>query len=284
MLNITIRNLKIFFREKSSVFFSLLGVFVIIGLYILFLGDMLQQGISDLPGGRFLMDSWIMGGLLAVTSITTTMGAFGTMVEDKSRKITKDFYASPVKRSKIAGGYILSSYIIGVIMSVITFILAEIYIVLSGGELLSYMAILKSLGLILLTVFSSTSLVLFMVSFFNSNNAFATASTVLGTLIGFLTGIYIPVGSLPEGVQWAIKLFPPSHGGALFRQIFMKVPLGQSFKGAPIEASAEFNKIMGVIFEYGDYTMGAVGHILVLVATGVIFYFLASINLARKKS
>ncbi len=33
------RNLKLFFRDKSAVFFSLLAVFIIIGLYRFFLGD-----------------------------------------------------------------------------------------------------------------------------------------------------------------------------------------------------------------------------------------------------
>ncbi|WP_242850114.1 ABC transporter permease, partial [Clostridium polynesiense] len=211
------RNLKIFFREKSSVFFSLLGVFIIIGLYVLFLGDTFVRGMENVPGIRFLMDSWIMAGLLAVTSITTTMGAYGAMVDDKTSKRIKDFNAAPIKRYKIAGGYVLSSYIIGVIMSFLTFILAEIYIVSSGGELLSAVEMAQASGLILLNVLSSSAMIFFIVSFFNSNSAFSTASTVIGTLIGFLTGIYIPMGSLPESVQTVIKLFPVSHGGVLFR-------------------------------------------------------------------
>ena len=36
MLNFTQRNLKVFFRQKSAVFFSLLGVILVIGLYVLF--------------------------------------------------------------------------------------------------------------------------------------------------------------------------------------------------------------------------------------------------------
>ena len=47
------RNLLIFFRQKSSVFFSLLGVFVIIGLYALFLGDMMEKGMTGMKGSRF---------------------------------------------------------------------------------------------------------------------------------------------------------------------------------------------------------------------------------------
>ena len=68
------RNLLIFFRDRGSVFFSLLGVLIIIGLYVLFLGDIMVKDLGDLPGARFLMDSWIMSGLLAVTPVTTSLG------------------------------------------------------------------------------------------------------------------------------------------------------------------------------------------------------------------
>ena len=79
------RNLLIFFRQKSSVFFSLLGVFIIIGLYALFLGDLMVKGMTGLKGSRFLMDSWIIAGILAVTPVTTSLGAMATMVEDKKQ-------------------------------------------------------------------------------------------------------------------------------------------------------------------------------------------------------
>ena len=98
MLTFAQRNLKLFFRDKSAVFFSLLAVFIIIGLYALFLGDVWTDSLSDLANARQLMDSWIMAGLLAVTSITTTMGAFGVMVDDRSKKIDKDFASSPIQK------------------------------------------------------------------------------------------------------------------------------------------------------------------------------------------
>src|SRR5690554_1465358 len=84
------RNLMIFFRDKGSVFFSLLAVFIIIGLYILFLGDMIVKSMQDMQGARFLMDSWIMAGLLAVTPITTSLGAMGTILVDKKYGMYKD--------------------------------------------------------------------------------------------------------------------------------------------------------------------------------------------------
>ena len=94
MWAMTKRNLKVFFRDRSSVFFSLLAVFIIIALYAVFLGDTITGGMEDVDGIDFLMNSWIIAGILAVISMTSTLGAFGIMVEDRAKKIVKDFTRS----------------------------------------------------------------------------------------------------------------------------------------------------------------------------------------------
>jgi multidrug/hemolysin transport system permease protein len=283
--NLIKRNLKLFFRDRTSVFFSLLAVFIIIGLYVLFLGNMMVKNFDGLLGdnARFTIDSWVMAGLLSVTSITTTMGAFGIMVEDKTKKISKDFSSAPLKRSQLAGGYIISSFIIGVIMSVAALAVAEVYIIADGGKLIKLIPLLKLFGIMLLSVFASSTMIFFIASFFKSNNAFATASTIIGTLIGFLTGIYIPIGSLPSAVQTVIKIFPISHAGALFRQIMMAEPMSISFKNAPLEAVTGFKQVMGVVFYAGSKEISPLANIMVLVATGVVFYILAVIRISVKK-
>lgn len=282
MISFAKRNLKLFFKDKSAVFFSLLGVFIIIGLYALFLGDVWTKSLKEISNARALMDCWIMAGLVAATSVTTTMGAFGTMVEDKVKKISKDFSSSPLKRSSIAGGYVVSAYVIGVIMSVVALVLAQIYLVASGGAMLSLVAIVKCLGIILLATITSTSIVLFIVSFFNSTNAFATASTVIGTLIGFLTGIYIPVGSLPDAVQTFVKIFPISHAAVLLRQVIMKDQLKIAFKGVPAKYLTEFNEMMGVTFKFGDYEVTTFVSIAILIGTAALFFTLSVLNISRK--
>lgn len=281
--NVAKRNLRLYFRDRTSVFFSLLAVFIIIGLYVLFLGEVIQGGMKGMPGARFLMDSWIMAGLLGVASITTTMGAFGIMVDDQSKKILKDFSASPIKRSSLVGGYLTGTFLIGMIMSLITFVCAELYIIAYGGEWVSLTVFLQIFGIMVLSVISSSSIVFFIVSFIKTNNAFGTISTILGTLIGFLTGIYIPIGSLPEGVQTVVKCFPVSHSGALFRQVMMAAPMDQAFAGAPASQVESFEVSMGVVFQFGDQLTEPLFSIIVLVATTAVFFTLATLNVSRKR-
>jgi multidrug/hemolysin transport system permease protein len=153
------------------------------------------------------MDSWIVAGLLAVTSITTTMGAFGIMVDDRAKKIIR-ISSLPPSEAAASWAEILGAIIIGIVMSLVTLVLSEIYIVANGGELMELSVLVRVLGLIVLSTVTNSAIVLFMVSFFSSSNAFATASTILGTLIGFLTGSICRSGPCPRRSSGSSNAFP----------------------------------------------------------------------------
>ncbi|MDD3841025.1 MAG: ABC transporter permease [Clostridia bacterium] len=283
MKNLLKRNLLIFFRDKSSVFFSLLAVFIILGLYILFLGDIIVQGMGDMPGARFLIDSWIMAGLLAVTPATTSLGAMGTIIVDKKYGQYKDFAVSPLKRSTIVVGYVISGFIISLILTLITFVLAELYIVMYGGELLSIEAALKVLGLILFNTAYSSIMMFYLVSWFKSVSAFSVANNVIGSMIGFLTGIYIPIGNLPEAVQTVIKIFPPSHMAVLFRKIMMQQSEKIAFAGAPSEILESFRLELGIALKVGDNILSSQASFLYVLAFLVLFFVLSLFKIAKKE-
>ena len=250
------RNLLIYFRDKRAVFFSLLDDLIILGQYIHFMGDMIAAGLGQQPGAKYLMDSWIMGGLLAVTPITASLGALGTMINDRGQGIYKDFAVSPLKTGKLISGYLGSGILVGLTLTVLTFLLAVVYIFARNGYLPSALMLMRVLGMIVFTTITSAIPMLYLISWFKSINAFATASTVLGTLIGFLTGIYIPIGSLPAPVQTVIKLFPPSHGALVFRRIMMEEAEKLAFQGLPASALSNFRLQMGLAFQVQDRVLG----------------------------
>ena len=284
MIGFAKRNLKVYFKDKTAVFFSLLSVVIVIVLYVLFLGNswlgMFEE--QEVEGVSNLMDSWIIAGLLTVTAVTTSMGAFGAMVEDGARKINKDFVVSPMKSYKIMGGYVLSAVIVGIIMSLFTLVLSQIYVAVKGGEILGILALVKVVLIIILSTFTIVSMVLFLVSFIKSQSAFAAASTILGTLIGFVTGVYMPIGDLSESVQIVMKVFPISHSGALFRQVFTAKPIEVTFVNAPQEVITAFQEKMGVVYTLGEHTITSFESILILIATGIIFFGLSVLVLKRK--
>ncbi|WP_025784480.1 ABC transporter permease [Sporosarcina sp. D27] len=284
MMAVTKRNILLYFRDKSALFFSLLAVIILVVLYGTFLGNLISDSLPDFLAKKWLLLSWIFAGILAVTSVTTTLGAFGTMVEDRSTEADLDFYASPIKRSSLFGGYVMSSIFVGFIMCLLVLLTANAIFFFSGDEMLTYIQLFKVVGVIGLSVISSSSMILLLVSFFKTVKAFAAASTVIGTLLGFLAGIYIPIGNLPAYLQIIIKLFPTSHSAALFRQILMEQPLQETFAQAPESAKHEFLKDMGVFYEINGSLTSPTFSVLYLIGIAVFFSILAVVLLKRKRS
>lgn len=274
-----VRNLKLYFRDRISVFFSLLGVMVIILIYILFLGNMIADEVGNFAGdvARFFTDSWVMAGVIASASITTCLGGLGLMVEDRARKITMDFESSPLPRAQLVLSYVIAAVIIGLVMTTFTLLLGELYIVIYGGRFLSFPSLLKVLGIIILTVSASSAMVFLMVATVRTPSAFGTLSTLVGTLIGFLTGVYVPIGNFPEFIQRLIKVVPVSHAAVALRQVMMDeaVPLAH--------IPEEVRVVMGIQFQFGNRIMPFWGHLSVLLATFVGFYALSVLIMANRK-
>ena len=283
MIQFALRNLKVYFRDRLSVFFSLLAVFIIMGLYTLFLGDVWASNIQGVEDGRQLMDAWIMAGLLSVVSLTTTMGAFGTMVDDRSKGIVKDLYSTPMKRSSLVGGYVISAFVVGLVMSVLALVLSQAYIVSRGGSFLGGQDLALVIGLIALSTFVNTAMLFLLVSFVSSQSAFGTISTVVGTLIGFLTGIYLPIGMMPEAVQTVIKLFPPSHSAVLLRQVIVDKPIQEAFAGAPTQYLDGFKEMMGIVFVVGERTIEPTMSVIYLLLAAVTFFLLTLVRVSKKR-
>lgn len=264
-------------------FFSLLSVLITFMLYILFLGDIWARDLGGAPGARSMMDAWIMAGILAISSFTTTMGAAGTMVDDRTRKIYKDFEASPVSRASLAGGYALASFVVGVIMTCVGLVLAELYIVLNGGALLDAGALFKMLGLIVLSALSNTAFLTFLMTFFKTNAAFGTASSLVGALIGFLMGVYIPVGMLPAAVQNIVKALPVSHIAIAMRQVMMQPSIETVFAGAPSQVRDEVLEHLGVRIFADSGPVPAFASVMFLALAAVLFFVLSAWRMTKKE-
>ncbi len=282
------RNVKVFLRDKTAVFFSLLSVFIIIGLYAIFLGNTTVRSLessvgNNVEGVRWVVDSWIMAGILIVNSITVTLGVFGIMIDDESRKRMNGFLVAPISRGKLVGGYLLAAIVVGILLSILTLVLAEIYIVSNGGSVLSLTALLKALGLLIYNVLSSACIVFFLVSLVRTASGFSTLSTILGTIIGFITGIYLPIGVLPEALQTAIKFVPTTHAAALMRQIMMEASMDKVFSQAPQAIYSDFTKVFGVRIFFGDQEVMPGTMLLVIGAAGVVFLALSIIRMSRRK-
>lgn len=281
MFNIAKRNVLLFFRDKTAVFFSLLSSIIVIVLYALFMGKML---LGEFPESmKFTINSWLIAGLIAISAFTGPLSAYDIMIADRNNNIYKSFIAAPVKKSQLTGGYILSSLIIGVSISLVTLVIGELYIVMNGGSVLPVFTILKIIVFVIIGTTANSALLYAITSFIKTQTAYNAFSTIAATLIGFLLGIYVPLGTLPNYVQSALKFYPGTYMVGLLRNEFMRVPIAENETVIGVDAISEFKSFLGVSYKWGSYDVNVYMALGVLIFTIILFYGLSIIKLNIKR-
>ena len=282
MLNFALRNLVLFFKDKAAVVLSFLAEFIVVGLYILFMRDNLVAGFAGVENVEVLLDAWMIAGLMGITPMTTTMGAYAIMVDDKAKKIARDFMISPMHKSSLFTGYMLSAVIIGFCMSLLLLGVSVVYMRIWHDANLLVVDMADLFYVVGVNTVASASLVLFIVSFIKTSNALAGCCTILGALIGFLTGIYLPIGSLPEGVETLVKCFPISHGVAIFRRILTEPFLADCFESTQAEEAAEFAEYMGIWYYFDGRIIAEKNSLLLLMGTAVVFLVMTVLKMGKE--
>lgn len=287
LYQLVLRNIRLFLRDKAAVFFSLLSVIIILALYVLFLGkmqiDQLGDAYGTVEGLGWLVSSWIMAGILTVSTITVPLGAVGNLIDDRADGLLDDFYTSPISRNILALSYLISAWVIGLIMVLINFVIGQVYVLMQGGEMMGIIQLLKTLGLIILSIMTFSSFFFYISMFIRTRNAYGTLSAIVGTFVGFLGGIYIPIGVLGENVQTVMNVFPTAHAVTLIRRVYMRGAIDTVFGGAPVEYYNEYAHIYGLNVTVGGFEFTSVHMLLSMVAFMAIFYILSIIKLSRTK-
>ena len=278
------RNMLCYFRDKASVFFSLMAVLIVIMLYLLFLRNLLIDSMTT--GMEFasadqisnLVDSWVLSGILGIVAVTCSAGSLQCMVDDRITGKDLDFKITPMKPYELATGYILSTFIVGLIMSLITYVIAVAFL-LATGCILDISTIALCLVLLIPSTLSGSIIVFAMISFLKSQGAFSGFFTVMSTMIGFLTGIYMPMGNLPEGMQFLGTLMPATHMAALFRQNLCSGPMKDVFGTYD---TTEFRHEMGMDLSLGGFDFTPETSILYVIGVTAIFFAISVIIIKKK--
>ena len=287
ILDIMGRNLRLYFRDRLGVFFSLLAAIILFLLYTLFLGSLqttgLEEAFPDAPDGsvKTFVDSWAFAGIVAITAVTTGLGAFNAFVEDGTTGRFRDFLVSPIRRSQLILGYLLSSFVIAVLMTMFVLVASVAYLFFVDGLVLTIGQLVLTVAYLLLSCAAYAALSAFVVSFVKTQGAFAALSTIVGTVLGFLCGAYIPVGSLPEGVANVINALPFGQSSMLIRQQFTETAL-QEFAGDQPEALDGLRESFGITASVGDWDVTVAYVIVVLAAMAVVFTTLAALRIRHR--
>lgn len=286
LLKLIERNLKRYLKDTMGVFFSFLSVIMIIVMYAVFLGDNtlanVRNSVGDIPYVEPLVMSWLMAGIAFISTVTVPVSVLGLFSEDRSLKTLDDFYTSPIPRSTFILSYLISSVIITTIMSTLNFVGGQLYILSLGYAFIPLLDILGVFAIIVLCSITFSSLFFYVALVMKSSKAFGSLSGIVGTLIGFFAGIYVPIGVISATIAQFIHILPFSFGVTLMRNIYMNVYMGKVFEGAPEAVRSSFELFWGLNFEIGSLSMDLVLLSAGLVAYSILFYVL-SVQFLRKK-
>lgn len=281
------RNLKIFFRDRAGVFFSLLSALILFGLYALFLGNLQTEYLgSQFPQATdaevsAFVTSWVFAGITMITTLTTGLAALSVFVDDAASGRFRDFLVSPIKRTSMIGGYLISSFIISVLMTTIVVVVGQLYVLLRGEPVMSWAELGQCAGYVLLSAGGFAAFSSFIVTFIRSSSAFASLSTIVGTIIGFLAGAYIPAGALPAGVVNVLNSLPFAQSAMLIRQPFTAGSL-EALTDGQEQASAAVEEFYGITASVGDFTVSNGFAIAVLALMIVVFVALGTWRIGRR--
>lgn len=282
------RHLKIYIRDKGTLISSLVAIFVTIGLYLLFLGNYLENTIDQSIGtnsGNFLfVNTWVLSGIIIVSSVTISLGVFGVKVKDYETGIYTSFAVSPVKKLAIVFSYIMAAWLMSLVVTLVVLLIWTLVMGILGYQIITVSTIPLLLIYITLNSLSATSFTFFVVNFVKSVTAFSSVSTILGTLTGFLAGIYLPIGALPSYVQYIMKFFPPTYGVAQIRSLLTKEPLKAITKGDSSSTVEQLKLDMGIHVKIFNHVLKNYEIIYLLLFVIVLFILLSSYQLRERKN
>lgn len=283
------RNMKMYLSNRSGVFSSLFSMIIILVLNAVFLGSVNENYLAEVimleeNKAQYIIGSWLMAGIMIVNVVTVTLSTLSIMVEDEEKHKLAAFLVTPINRLTLTLSYIIAASMTAFLFSVGTFIFSQIYLYVSCESLLSLSASLKVCGVILIAIFSMVTLFTCVTILVHNMGTFSAISGTVGTLIGFIAGIYLPLGSLSEDIQNVLKAFPVLYGTALVRQIYTEEAITDAFGTLPVEVMKGYKEYMGITIKWGAEEVSILQGLLILLGSGIIFTAIAIILLKHKKA
>ena len=166
-------------------------------------------------------------------------------------------------------------------MTTVVLIISLAYLYLVDGISFSAGQIATVYGFLALSCLAFAALSSFAVSFVRTAGAYSALSTIVGTILGFLAGAYIPVGALPEGVRTVVSALPFMQAALPIRQEMTADSLQVLAADQPA-AATELEEIFGITASVGDWAVTNTYVVFILAAMTVVFTLLAAVQIRRR--
>lgn len=216
------RNIKKLLRDRTVMVTALIGAFVPLIMHFAFLGRLNQGWIGSLVGGEanaeLLSNHSIIAATIMFIAFFIPLTIFGFLPQDYENRTLTNFLTAPIKRSQISISYLLSSLIMGFVFSTLALVFGQIFLIITGGEFIGLVALLKVVLLLILIILSFSSLLFFLVSLIKTEQGSKGLSGLMMAVVPLISGVYFPLSMLPDSARSSLSFLPFPHAVTLLKQ------------------------------------------------------------------
>ena len=236
--NLTARNVKVFFSDKSMFFASLITPMILLILYVTFLGRVFHNSLDQDALGVALPDSvinavvngQILACLLAVCSVTVAFSSNLLMVNDKITGSTKDIDVSPIKSHTKSLAYFTATFISTIIINLVALILCLIYIRTQNCWYYELRDVLLLFGDVVLLSFFGTALASVVNFGLKTQGQLGAVANIVSAGYGFICGAYMPISNFSALLRDSIMFLPSTYFMSLIKNHALTAPFQEMAK------------------------------------------------------
>ena len=229
MITLVYRHLKLFLKNPANIVLSFLSSLVILSLYFLFVRDFTIKVVGDYGFisnyNDLFVDRLMTSGLLIVIGATSVLSIILIFV--------KDFLVTPVSYIKIVYSYFFAAFIVSMVITLFVYFGIEAFFAFAYQDVSSFSTVIFSVFIIFCSNIISSLLMLIVALMIRSFTSFSTFETLYGVVIGFFTGVYIPIGYYPTIIRNIFFYFPLCQTTSLLRNIQTDAITSIILKGYP---------------------------------------------------
>ena len=222
------RNLRVFWRDRLTVFFTVLGPLIVFVLFGVFLrkqtAQLIQRGVPGASNADAygMCDAWVFASVVSLSCFTGSLGMLMAFVDDRTTGRFSDYLVTPVKRSQLATSYVISTLTVSFAISTIFLAFSQVWALGFSDAMMNVTQILQGLAAIFLACFIYSAMNMLIVTFLGSQGAMGGYSITMGTAMGFVAYCFVTPQGLAAWVNNSLAMLPFAETASLIRHPMMR--------------------------------------------------------------
>ena len=261
------RDILKFFRDKARLFGSFAMPFMFLVIFGSGMSGALSSMLNSTGSAGALADfnyvQFMFPGIIAMTTFNTSIFSSLSIVQDREFGYLKEILVSPISRTSIAIGKILS----GATMAFLQGVLMMIFVPFIGLEL-NLSILIRLLPAMLLVSFTFTSLGLLIASNLKTAEGFQVVVQILIFPMLFLSGAFFPLAGMPMWMNYLVKINPMTYAVDMFKRIILEA---HTLDPSLLQA-------MGLNLTVFNYPVTLAGEIIFMLTAAALMVVLATIS------